>query len=195
MYSMTLDAGPAFAGIPAGYGAPEREQSEQWWLLLIPGVLWLVFSLLVFQFDETSVAAISVLVGVTCIAASVFELLTVPAAHGWWRVARVALAAGFAVVGIVAFARPGESFDALATVFAFYLLLRGLFEIAAGLLQRHAGGMWWLTLSVGFAEVLLAFWAAGNFGHKAFLLVVWVGATSMAHGLLTLVRAFMVRPR
>jgi uncharacterized membrane protein HdeD (DUF308 family) len=195
MRSMTLDAGPAFAGIPAGYGAPEREESEHWWLLLFPGVLWLVFSLLVFQFDETSVFAISVLVGVTCIAASVFELVTVPAAHGWWRVARVALAAGFAVVGIVAFAKPGDSFDALAAIFAFYLLLRGLFEIATALLQRHRGGMWGLTLAVGFAEVLLAFWAAGNFGHQAFLLVVWVGAAAMAHGLLTLMRAFMLRPR
>jgi uncharacterized membrane protein HdeD (DUF308 family) len=42
--------------------------------------------------------------------------------------------------------------------------------------------------------ILLAFWAAGDFGHKAFLLVVWVGASALAHGVVQLVTAFRLRP-
>ena len=41
--------------------------------------------------------------------------------------------------------------------------------------------------------ILLAFWAAGDFGNKAFLLVVWVGASALAHGVLQLVTAFRLR--
>jgi uncharacterized membrane protein HdeD (DUF308 family) len=168
--------------------------TDLWWVFLVTGGLWLVFSLLVFQFDETSVTAISVLVGVACFGACAFELVAVPASHGLWRLARIGLAVGFALVGIVAFANPGDSFDTLAAVFAFYLLLRGLFEVTAALLVRTGGLGWWLSLVVGFLQILLAFWAAGNFGHKAFLLVVWVGATALAHGLVLIVRAFELRP-
>jgi uncharacterized membrane protein HdeD (DUF308 family) len=49
------------------------------------------------------------------------------------------------------------------------------------------------VLLAGIAQILLAFWAAGNFGHKAFLLVVWVGASALAHGIVEIVRAFELR--
>jgi uncharacterized membrane protein HdeD (DUF308 family) len=174
--------------------AEETGRTELWWIFLVGGVCWLVFSLLVFQFDETSVAAIAVLVGVACLGAAVIEVAAVPASHGWWRAARIALALCFAVIGVVAFINPGDSFEALATIFAFYLLARGTFELVAALLARGRGAAWWLMLIAGAAHILLAFWAAGNFGHKAFLLVIWVGAAALAHGLIMIVRAFELRP-
>ena len=88
---------------------------------------------------------------------------------------------------------PANSFDALATIFAFYLLFRGLFDVVVALVGRGRP-LWWLTLTLGFVQILLAFWAAGDFGHKAFLLVVWVGASALAHGVLQIVRAFELRP-
>ena len=45
----------------------------------------------------------------------------------------------------------------------------------------------------GTVQILLAFWAAGDFGHKAFLLVVWVGASALAHGIVQIVTAFRLR--
>jgi uncharacterized membrane protein HdeD (DUF308 family) len=173
----------------------EGEGTEFWWLFLVAGVLWLLFALLVFQFDSRSVSAISVLLGVTCFGGAALELVGIPASHGWWRVGRIALAACFAVVGSVAFAHPGDSFEALATIFAFYLLLRGVFEVVGAFLLPGRDGSRWLMLVLGGVQILLAFWAAGDFGHKAFLLIVWVGATALAHGLLEIVRAFALRPR
>jgi uncharacterized membrane protein HdeD (DUF308 family) len=179
---------------PATPRAGEDERTDLWWVFLLAGAAWLVFALLVFQFDSSSVGAISVLLGVTCFGAAALELFELPASHGWWRVGRIALALGFGIVGIVAFTDPGASFDALATIFAFYLLLRGVFEVIGAFVVRGSTGTWWLVLALGVAQILLAFWAAGNFGHKAFLLVVWVGATAVAHGLLEIVRAFELRP-
>src|SRR5436190_930492 len=80
-------------------------------------------------------------------------------------------------------------------VFAFYLLLRGVFEVVSAFVLRGRQSSWWLVLVVGAAQILLAFWAAGDFGHKAFLLVVWVGASALAHGFIEIVRAFELRPR
>jgi uncharacterized membrane protein HdeD (DUF308 family) len=71
-------------------------------------------------------------------------------------------------------------------------LLRGLWDVVAAIVG-HDRPLWWLTLGIGFVQILLAFWAAGNFGNKAFLLVVWVGATALAHGVLQIVRAFELR--
>jgi uncharacterized membrane protein HdeD (DUF308 family) len=172
----------------------DRETTGLWWVFLVTGALWLVFSLLVFQFDETSVTAISVLVGIACLGAAAFELVEVPASYGLWRIGRVVLAIFFAIIGVVALVNPSDSFDALAAIFAFFLLLRGLFEVGTAMMNRTYGLGWWLTLTVGFVQILLAFWAAGNFGHKAFLLVVWVGATALAHGIVLIVRAFELRP-
>jgi len=138
------------------------------------------------------VHAIAILLGLTCAGAALLEALEVPAAHGWWRLARIALAIAFAIVSVLCFVHPGNSFEALSTIFAFYLLLRGLFDVVVALVGRGLP-LWWLTLVIGFAQILLAFWAAGDFGNKAFLLIVWVGATALAHGVLQIVRGFELR--
>jgi uncharacterized membrane protein HdeD (DUF308 family) len=180
----------------AGTYTAEREESGEpfWWILLITGSLWCIFALVVFRFDYTTVAALSILLGTVCIAAAAFEAMAAFGTHGWWRVTHVVLAIAFLVIGVLAYIHPENTFSALATIFAFFLLIRGTFEIIVALLVRPAE-LWWAGLVSGAVQVLLAFWAAGNFGHKAFLLVVWVGASALAHGIVQLVTAFRIRPR
>jgi len=163
-----------------------------WWILLITGSLWLIFALIVFQFDARSMNAISLLVGLVCLGAAVAELATIPQTHGGWRLATWLLAAAFAVIGVLALIHPQDSFDVLATIFAFYLLLRGLFDVLAAFAVRGME-LWWVGLIAGSVQILLAFWAAGNFGHKSTLLIVWVGATALMQGLFQILRAFELR--
>src|SRR6476620_10247214 len=104
------------------------------------------------------------------------------------------MAAGFfAAVAAAADIHPETTFKALASIFAFYLLLRGIFDIIVALLARPLE-LWWAGLISGVVLILLAFWAAGDFGRQAFLLVVWVGASALAHGVVQLVTAFRLRP-
>src|SRR5215831_15620319 len=98
-----------------------------WWILLVTGSLWLLFALLVFSFDYRTVSAISILLGVVCLCAALLEVIAAFGSHGWWRAANVGLAIAFAIIGILAFIHPENTFEALATIFAFYLLLRGIF--------------------------------------------------------------------
>jgi len=164
-----------------------------WWVLLVTGSLWVLFALLVFDFNYTTVTALSLLLGVVCIAAAMVEAVAVFATHGWWRVAHIVLAVAFVAIGIAAFAHPENTFKALASIFAFFLFFRGIFDIIAALVVRPAE-LWWVGLIFGAIQIMLAFWAAGNFGHKAFLLVVWVGASALVHGINQLVTAFRLRP-
>jgi uncharacterized membrane protein HdeD (DUF308 family) len=171
--------------------AAREAVSGLWWLPIITGTLWILFSLLMFRFDYASVTAISVLFGVVCIAGAVEELISIPTSHGWWRVLRIALALLFAVIAIVAFVHPGNTFNALAAVFAFFLLLRGIFTILLAL--THLFEPMWLGLLAGIVEIGLAFWAAGDFGHKTVLLLVFVGLSALIHGVVQIILAFNLR--
>jgi uncharacterized membrane protein HdeD (DUF308 family) len=182
------------AHVVGTYTADREEGDPLWWVLLVTGSLWSIFALIVFRFDYTTVAAMSVLLGTVCIAAAAFEAIAAVSSHGWWRVANIVLALAFAVIGVLAYIHPQNTFNALATIFAFFLLIRGTFDIIVALLVRPAE-LWWVGLVSGLVQVLLAFWAAGDFGHKAFLLVVWVGASALAHGIIQIVTAFRIRPR
>ncbi len=172
-------------------GDAQGDPTKLWWIFLVTGSLWILFSLLLFRFTYASVTAISILMGVVCIAAAIEELILIPTAHGWWRLGRVLLAVAFAAIGIVAFVHPGNTFSALAAIFAFYLMLNGLLSIVlslAGLLEPR-----WLGIVSGILMVGLAFWAAGDFGHKEILLLVFIGAGALIHGLVQILLAFHLR--
>jgi uncharacterized membrane protein HdeD (DUF308 family) len=163
-----------------------------WWIPLVTGSLWVIFALIVFRFDYTTVSAVSILLGTVLMAAALFEALAAAGAHGWWRVVHIGLTIAFAVIGALAYVHPENTFSALASIFAFYLFLRGIVDVVAAFFARPAE-LWWIGLVSGAVQILLAFWAAGDFGHKAFLLVVWIGASALAHGVVQIVTAFRLR--
>jgi uncharacterized membrane protein HdeD (DUF308 family) len=171
--------------------ASRAQAADVWWLFLVLGILWLVFALLVFQVDTRSVHGISILTGIVCIGGAGLEFVSATTVSGGWRIVRILLGLAFVVIGVLAFVHPQNTFSALATIFAFYLLLSGLFTMVSAFIDRRE--LWWLRLLAGLAEVLLAFWAAGNFGHKAFLLIVWVGAGALIAGITQIAYALELR--
>src|SRR5215469_13519112 len=160
------------AEVAGTYAAAEREDSGEplWWVLLVTGSLWSLFGLIVFRFDYTTVSAMSILIGTVCVAAGLFELFAAFGSHGWWRWTHLGLGILFGAIGITAYVHPENTFKALASLFAFYLFFRGVFDIIVSLFARPLE-LWWVGLVSGTILVLLAFWAVGDFGHKAFLLV------------------------
>jgi uncharacterized membrane protein HdeD (DUF308 family) len=172
--------------------AGAAEAARYWWVFLVTGAFWVVFAVTVFRFDWRSVSAISILFGVMMIAAAVDELLRVAGSSAGWKVFHGVVAVIFAVIGVVAFVHPGNTFAALAAVMSFYFIVAGFFDLFLAFLMRGTEG-WWLRLVTGAAQLLLGFWAAGDFGHQTILLVVWVGAAALARGVGQLVFAFALR--
>jgi uncharacterized membrane protein HdeD (DUF308 family) len=164
-----------------------------WWLFLFTGSLWLLLSIVIFRFDWTTVSSISILFGVVMLCAAFAELLGAFADHGWWRVARLALGAAFGVIGIVAFVHPGNTFAALAGVMSFYFIVKGTFDVVLALAGWGAAAYSWLYLLLGIAEIVVGFWAAGDFGHRVILLVVWAGVAALTRGISEIVLAFTLR--
>jgi uncharacterized membrane protein HdeD (DUF308 family) len=172
-----------------------RGSLRYWWVFLPIGLAWLLFAVIVFRFTWNSVAAISVLFGVIVLVAAAEELLAAlaPSRHGWERLAHAGLALAFTVIGVVAFIHPGDTFAALAAVMSFYFVFKGVFNIVLGLSTAGRGGVWVMTFVLGIAELGIGFWAAGDFGRRSTLLVVWVGFVALSRGISALMFAFVLR--
>ncbi len=169
--------------------------TKLWWLFLVIGTAWLLFAIIVFRFDWRSVSAISIVFGVVVLAAAVDEILVAFSGgqSGWMVALRLVVAAALVVIGVIAFIHPGNTFAALAAVMSFYFIIKGAFNMIVAFATRKEAELWWLTLLIGLAELLLGFWAAGDFGHRQILLIVWVGALALMRGISSIVFAFRVR--
>ena len=168
-----------------------RGAEPYWWVFLVLGGFWLAFALLVFQLDATSIDGVSTLIGIVCLAAAAAEV-TNARANSSGRVVHALLTVAFIVIALLAFIHPENTFSALASIFAFYLLIRGVVDVGVAIAGRGVD-LWWVGLVTGVIEILLAFWAAGDFGHKTILLVIWVGASALLVGLRQIVFAFQLR--
>jgi uncharacterized membrane protein HdeD (DUF308 family) len=168
------------------------EASRYWWILLVTGIAWIVFSIIIFRFDWTSVSSISILFGCVLIAAGISEFVMIAGSTRGWKIARGLLGTAFVVIGVIAFIHPGNTFKALAAVLSFYFIFKGSFDIIVALSARDEE-LWWLQFVLGIVEILLGFWAAGDFGRKTILLLVWVGAAALIRGISQIIAAFAIR--
>lgn len=168
------------------------EAARYWWILLITGIAWVLLSIIIFRFDWASVSSISILFGCVLLAAGASEFLSIAGATRGWKIAHGVLGAVFVVIGVIAFIHPGNTFAALAAVLSFYLVIKGTFDVVVALSSRDQD-LWWLTLALGIIEILLGFWAAGDFGRKTILLLVWVGAAALIRGISQIITAFAIR--
>jgi uncharacterized membrane protein HdeD (DUF308 family) len=113
--------------------------------------------------------------------------------HGWRRLLHTVLALAFLVIAIVSFIHPGDTFRALAAVMSFYFIIRGTFDLIVAFATRQENDLWWLGLISGVILIGLGFWAAGDFGNKVILLVVWVGLAALMRGISEIIFAFTLR--
>ena len=169
-----------------------EDASRMWWLFLITGIAWLWIALIVLRLNLDTVYAISILFGFVAIGAGVNELMAIPMSSTGWKIARGILGVICIAAGIVAFFRPEGTFVALASLVAWLLLFKGIFDVLAAIIS-HGLPLWWLTLLIGLAEIALAFWAAGYFKGSAIIIVAWVALTALFRGMTEILMAFRLR--
>ena len=167
-----------------------EEVADKWWLFLLTGIAWLVFALLVFQWDYTTVYAISYLFGVVALFAGINEFMAIGVSTSGWKIVRGILGVLFVIAGIWALVHPHNAFATLAALIGFFLLFKGIFDLTIAFMTKAQFELWWLQLIVGIIEILLAFWVAGSFEKKTILLVIWVGVIALSRGITELFLAF-----
>lgn len=169
------------------------EAADRWWIFLVTGIAWLVFSLIVFQWDYTTVSAISYLFGIVAIVAGVNEFLAISVSTTGWKWVHGILGVLFVLAGIYALWHPYSTFNALAALMGLFLLVKGIFDLTVAFVTKGEFELWWLHLVAGLIEIGLAFWVAGDWQSKAILLVVYVGIVALMRGITEIFMAFKLR--
>jgi uncharacterized membrane protein HdeD (DUF308 family) len=167
-----------------------EEAADRWWIFLITGISWLVLSLLIFQWNYTTVYAISILFGIIALGAAVNEFVLVSVSTTGWKIAHIILGVLFVIAGIWALVHPHAAFATLAGLMGFFLLFKGTFDLIVSFAAKGQNDLWWLQLVIGILEILLAFWVAGSFKDQVILLVVYVGIIALTRGITEIFVAF-----
>lgn len=170
-----------------------EEAANRWWIFLISGIAWLVFALLVFQWNYTTVYAISILFGIVALIAGVNEFFAIAVSTTGWKIAHGILGVLFVIAGIWALVHPHNAFATLAALVGFFLLAKGIFDVTVAFMTKGYFDLWWVQLVLGILEILLAFWVAGSFRDKAILLVVYVGIVALTRGITEIFLAFKLK--
>jgi uncharacterized membrane protein HdeD (DUF308 family) len=170
-----------------------EEAAHRWWLFLVSGIAWLVFALIMFQWNYKTVYAISILFGITALVAGVNEFFQLPVVTTGWKIAHSILGVLFIIAGIWALAHPHNAFATLSALVGFFLLFKGTFDLIAAFATKGVFDLWWLQLVVGILEILLAFWVGGSFRKQVILLVAYVGIMALSRGITEIILAFKLK--
>ena len=164
-----------------------------WWVFLVTGIIWLIASLLVLRFEESSITTVGVILGIVFAVAAANEFM-IAAFVDTWKWAHVVLGVLFVLGALWAFFQPKEAFWALASVLGLLLLLKGSFDLIGSVMAKDVNPLWWLGLVVGILEILLAFWVSQQYyPARGALILIWVGFLAMFRGITEIVLAFELR--
>lgn len=111
-------------------------------------------------------------------------------AKNWWLLLLRGIAA--ILFGVLAFAWPGITLLSLVILYGFYALLDGLFAILAAIKGGNIESRWWLILIgiLGVAAGLVTFFWTGI---TALVLIMFIGAWALIHGIFEIVGAIKIR--
>ena len=164
-----------------------------WWVLLVAGVAWVAAALVILQFNNASVTAVGVLVGLMFVGVGIenLALARLDVSMRWlWALFGVL----FLVSAVICFAHPASTFAGLADVLGFLFLIVGIWWMVRAFLERAVNPLWWTGLISGILMTIVAFFTSGQFFiHRAYLLLVLAGIWALLQGTTNIVRAFEVR--
>lgn len=170
-----------------------RTPPSLWWLRLITGVMWVIASLVILQFNHASITTVGVIVGCMFLASAIQQLalaLVVDRLRWLWGIFSFL----FLICAIACFANPHATFATFADILGFLFLTVGVWWTIQAFVERETSPLWWLGLISGIFMLILAFWTSGQFFiQRAYTLLVFSGIWALMHGTMEIVRAFGMR--
>ena len=163
-----------------------------WILFVITGILWLLLGFMCLSYRPASVSIVVVFIAIVFWmgALSAFALAVVT--RGGWRIFTIVAGVLAALAGIGALVWPSPTLLIVSVFVAWYLLIRGVFDVVISLSHTSVRG-WWLLLISGIISFGLGAWAIGNPDRSVLLLITIVGIFAIFHGVAELVAGLHYR--
>ena len=111
---------------------------------------------------------------------------------GGWRWLAIIGGTLAIAAGIAALVWPEPTLVVISIFVAWYLLIRGIFDVCIALSHTHVHG-WWMPLIAGIIGISLGAWAIGNPDRSVLLLVSIIGIWAIFKGAADLVASFSYR--
>jgi uncharacterized membrane protein HdeD (DUF308 family) len=174
---------------------PEEERavadaySRTWWLWLIAGILWLILGFMVLSLRPASITACVIIIAIAFWLGGLTMFALAIVLEGGWRWL-VIIGGVFALAaGLAALVWPEPTLVVISVFVAWYLLIRGIFDVSIALTHTHVRG-WWMPLIAGIIGIGLGAWAIGNPDRSVLLLVTIIGIWSIFKGVADLMASF-----
>ena len=168
--------------------------SRFWWVWLVAGILWIIVSIVILQFDITSAATVGIVVGIMFLVAGMQYFFVGSQIDGGWKWFWFIFGAILLIAGLFALFYPTRTFLAIANILGFVFALIGALWIVEAFVARDGNDLWWLTLIAGIIMVALGFWLGGQFLiTKAETLLIFAGVFALLRGITDIITAFQVR--
>lgn len=169
--------------------------SRYWWMILLRGLAWVVFGILVFNQPAISLVTLTLLFGAFALVDGIANTVSAIGGRGENENWGVLLLTGLAGIAIGALTFYDPSITALGLLFyiAIWVTGTGLLQVVAGIrLRKEITGEFWLILS-GLISIALGVFLVVRPGAGA-LSVLWVIATyGIVFGAILIALAFRVR--
>ena len=175
------------------FDADERAVAEayasKWWLFLVSGILWLLLGFIVLSLRPASISVVVILIAVAFWLGAATQFALAAVTDGGLRV--LAIVGGVVALGagIAAIVWPGPTLVVISIFVAWYLLIRGIFDITIALSHTHLRG-WWMGLISGVIGIALGAWAIGNPDRSVLLFVSIIGIWCIFKGAADLMGSF-----
>jgi uncharacterized membrane protein HdeD (DUF308 family) len=188
------------SGIPltgsARLDAMSAALARNWWLIALRGVIAILFGIVAFAAPGAFVLSLVLLFAAYTLVDGAFAIVgAVRAAqrHERWG---FLLLEGIVdiIVAVAAVLVPGAAVWAFVLLLAAWALVTGGLMIAAAFRLHLHYGRWWLGLG-GLVSILFGIALALEPGMSALVLTWWIGAYTIAFGVLLLILAFQLRSR
>lgn len=167
--------------------------SKMWWMWLVTGIIWVVLSLVILQFRESSVTTVGIIIGLMFFLAGIQNLFIGTIAEGWkwlWILFGVV----FLIAGGVALISPKDTVAAFASVLGFLFLVFGVFWMVEAFFSRENNQLWWMGLIAGILMVFLAFWTGSQYlVTRVYTLLAFAGFWALMHGIMDITKAFQFK--
>jgi uncharacterized membrane protein HdeD (DUF308 family) len=162
-----------------------------WPVPLVVGVLSVILGFVVLSYNTSSLAVVSILVGVSlCYTGLSWLMLAgITDEHRWFLAIGGVL---LLVAGVIAFVYPDETLRVISLIVGWSMLLAGILGIALSLAHRDRDH-WWMGLVVGLLNLGLGGWAVRETDRSVILLLTIVGVYCVIGGVSSIVHAFQLR--
>jgi uncharacterized membrane protein HdeD (DUF308 family) len=166
------------------------EVARVWWVVLVIGIIFTVFGIVMLFNVAAGATAIAVIVGAFLIFDGLVEMISGGrrgGSRGWAIVGGILLVIG----GIVVISWPGATFVVIAVIWGITLLVGGIARIVSASVLRGYGWGWLVVL--GIIEAIIGIVMLAWPHQTAYVILLLIGIYSIFAGILQIVLSFQLK--